>query len=568
MIAARLRSISACVMLAYVITHLLNHALALVSLQTADALLELLSTVWRSWPATVLFGTAFVMHFSLAIHAIARRRTFRMSRWEGTQLLLGAAIVPLVATHVVSTRVAWEMYDVHTNHFWVLWSMAVDPWQLARQFGLVLAVWLHACIGIHFWWRIRPWYPTVVPALYAFALLLPALALAGAGVGLGHVLAILEEPQRMRAEVAAVRPPSAAEVADLYLLSDLLKALAATLLALAFLGRWLRNAWLRRRGGLHLAYPEGGRFHICGGVSVLEASRICGIAHASVCGGRGRCSTCRVRVSGADAHRLPPPSTEERRVLARLGSPPQVRLACQLRPPPGIYRITPLLPPDAQPADAYRGTTLAVGEERVLAVMFIDLRGFTAFAQKRLPYDVVFILNRYFRSVGTAIEESGGRVDKFIGDGVMALFGLDTGPGQAARQALDAARGVAAALDTLNAALPGELDAPLRIGIGLHAGAAIVGELGHGRAMGLTAIGDTVNTASRLEALSKDFAAQLVVSEALLELAGAQVLPGERHEVQVRGRDETIAVRAVAQILATDSATAAGTTASAPGEAS
>jgi adenylate cyclase len=548
MIAARLRSISACVMLAYVVTHLLNHALALVSLQAADALLDTLSRLWRSGPVTLLFGCAFLVHFTLALHAIARRRTFRMSHWEGTQLLLGVAIVPLAASHVLSTRIAWELYEVRTNHFWVLWSMASDPWQLARQFGLVLAVWLHACIGIHFWWRIRPWYPRAVPALYAFALLLPALALAGAGVGLGHVIAIMEDPERLRAAIADVRPPSRAEVADLYLMSDLLKALAAALFALAFGGRWVRNAWLRRRGGLRLAYPEGGRFHIPEGVSLLEASRICGVAHASVCGGRGRCSTCRVRVSGVDAARLPAPSAAEARVLARLGAPPQVRLACQLRPPPGQYRITPLLPPDAQPADAYRGTTLAVGEERVLAVMFVDLRGFTAFAQKRLPYDVVFILNRYFRTVGLAVERAGGRVDKFIGDGVMALFGLEADAAQAARQALAAARGVATALDELNAALPGELEAPLRIGIGLHAGPAIVGELGHGRAVGLTAIGDTVNTASRLEALSKDFGAQLVVSEALLDLAGEPGPSGERREVSVRGRDEPLAVRVVVRI--------------------
>jgi adenylate cyclase len=545
MIAARLRSLSAFVLLAYVITHLLNHALALVSLQAADALLETLSRVWRSPPATLLFGSAFIVHFTLALHAIARRRTFRMSRWEGAQLLLGVAIVPLAASHVISTRVAWELYEVRTNHFWVLWSMAADPSQLARQFGLVLAVWLHACIGIHFWWRLQPWYARALPALYAFALLLPALALAGAGVGLGHVLAILEDPERLRAAIAEVGPPSRAEVADLYLMSDLLKALAAGLLALAFGGRWLRNAWMRKRGGLHLAYPEGGRFHICGGVSVLEASRICGVAHASVCGGRGRCSTCRVRVSGADAHRLPPPSADERRVLSRLGSPPQVRLACQLRPPPGQYRITPLLPPDAQPADAYRGTTLAVGEERMLAVMFVDLRGFTAFAQKRLPYDVVFILNRYFRSVGLAVERAGGRVDKFIGDGVMALFGLEVDAARAARQALDAAHGIVAALDELNSALAAELDAPFRIGIGLHAGPAIVGELGHGRAVGLTAIGDTVNTASRLESLSKDYGAQLVASEELFALAGIEEPRGERHDVRVRGHDEPLAIRVV-----------------------
>lgn len=545
-----LRSVSACILLAYVVAHLLNHALALVSLAAADALLARLSLVWRSWPATALLAGAFLVHFGVALHAIWRRRTFRMSRWEWAQLLLGLSIVPLGLTHVISTRLAHEAHEVVTKHFWVLWSMAMDPWQLARQFGLVLAVWMHACIGLHFWWRLRPWYPRALPLLYAVALLLPALALAGAGVGLGHVLAIMEDPARLRSALAETRPPSRDEVADLYLLSDLLKLFALALVGATLLARRARTWWMRRGGTLRIVYPGERTLELPAGVSLLEASRIGRMPHASVCGGRGRCSTCRVRVGGTAAARLPPPGPEEARVLARLGSPLHVRLACQVHPPAGDYVVTRLLPAGAQPADAYRGHELAVGSERTIAVMFVDLRGFTAFSEKRLPYDVVFILNRYFRSVGLAVESAGGRVDKFIGDGVMALFGLGCEQARAAAQAMEAARGIAQALAELNQVLAGELEQPLRLGIGLHAGAAIVGELGHGQATSLTAIGDTVNTASRLEALSKDLAVQLVVSQELLQLAGLDAAFGRRHEVQVRGRKQPLAVHAFEDILA------------------
>lgn len=546
---ARIRSVSACILLAYVVVHLLNHALALWSLQAADAALVLLSGVWRSWPATLLLSAAFLAHFGNALHAVWSRRTLRMSRWEGAQLLLGLAIVPLGLTHVIGTRIAHELHGVHTNHFWVLWSVALDPWQLARQFGLVGVVWLHACIGVHFWLRLRPGYVRALPALYAIALLLPALALAGAGVGLGHVLAVMEDPDRLRALAAQTHPPSRAEVAELYWLSDVLKLAAAALLGAVLFGRQLRSWWSRRRGVLRLTYPGSLRREVPAGVTLLEASRIGRVPHAAVCGGRARCSTCRVQVGGASAHLLPAPSAQEERVLARLRLPPQVRLACQVVPPPGDYLVTPMLPAGVQPRDAYRGSPLTLGVERTLAVMFVDLRGFTGFAERRLPYDVVFLLNRYFACAGAAIEGAGGRVDKFIGDGVMALFGLDAPPGLAAQQALEAARGVARALEDLNRSLASEVDAPLRIGIGLHLGPAIVGELGHGRASGLTAIGDTVNTASRLEGVSKDQDAQLVASRELLDHVPQHALVGRWSQVSIRGRHRPLEVLVVPSVL-------------------
>jgi adenylate cyclase len=166
-------------------------------------------------------------------------------------------------------------------------------------------------------------------------------------------------------------------------------------------------------------------------------------------------------------------------------------------------------------------------------------------AERRLPYDVVFLLNQYFRLTGEAVQAAGGHVDKFIGDGVMAVFGLRGRPELAPAQALDAARRMARALDLFNAQHHAELKTPFRIGIGIHFGPAIVGEMGFPPALSLTAIGDTVNTASRLESATKEENCQLLISETVA--LGAE-LPGDigrRCEIALRGREQKLVAIAI-----------------------
>jgi adenylate cyclase len=217
-----------------------------------------------------------------------------------------------------------------------------------------------------------------------------------------------------------------------------------------------------------------------------------------------------------------------------------------VHPKPGDYDVTPLLPATAQARDGFARGAHHHGQEREIAVLFADIRGFTTMAEHRLPYDTVFVLNRYFRAMGEAIERAGGHVDKFIGDGVMALFGLEGDKHVAARHAIDAARRMAMALDQLNESLSGDLDVPLRIGIGVHIGVAIVGELGYGSTRALTAIGDTVNTASRLESLTKEYKCEVILSDDLIATAGIDIGEWPAHEISVRGRSGNLVVRAIA----------------------
>jgi adenylate cyclase len=305
------------------------------------------------------------------------------------------------------------------------------------------------------------------------------------------------------------------------------------LIAATLAARFIRSVplWSRR---VRIFYPNDQVATVPLGFSVLEASRVAGIPHISVCGGRGRCSTCRVRV--LDGHqRQPPPSAQERGTLARIKAGPHVRLACQFRPTHDVS-VVPILSTGRNGVTSLVRGGRAQGQEQEIAVLFCDLRGFTSLAERRLPFDTVFILNRYFEAVGESVEDAGGYIDKFIGDGVLALFGLRTSPEEAAKQAIDAALRIKTALAYLNEEYASEFEHPLQIAMSLHAGPAIVGQMGYGQATSLTAVGDTINAASRLEGLAKELDVELVISEDLAMRAGLDLSDRDRQIVQIRGR--------------------------------
>jgi adenylate cyclase len=232
-----------------------------------------------------------------------------------------------------------------------------------------------------------------------------------------------------------------------------------------------------------------------------------------------------------------------------VGAPPGVRLACQTRPR-GDVAVKLLVGPPARPSDGFARPRSLAGSEQEVTVLFADLRRFTSLAEHRLPYDVVFFLNRYFETMGRAIEEAGGITNQFTGDGVMALFGVDADPAGGCRRALTGARAMVEGLTELSAAMADELDEPLRIGIGIHTGPAVVGRMGYGNTVYLTAVGDTVHVASRLQDLTKQYQAQLVISEQVAGRAGVDASAFPRHEITVRNRQEPLAVRVIADVRA------------------
>lgn len=543
----RLRLFSGLTMLAYVAMHLANHALGLVSLAVMERVLGWVSGLWAYPPLRLLLYGGFVVHYALALHALWERRTLRMRTAELCQIVLGFAIPLLLLRHVVGERLSPALFGTDTGHYvYVLRVYFVHaPMLGALQLLVLVIAWAHAMLGLHFWLKVRPWYARLAAPALAFAVLFPVLAMLGA-VEAGRKVALLAaEPGWTATAFAALKLPTPEEARVLALIVRdgtwfFLAAVAAVLFA-----RLLRRLAQRRRGLVRVGYPDGRSVEVAPGTSVLEASRLARVPHASICGGRGRCSTCRVRVRAAP-HAIAPPDEGELRVLRRIRATPNVRLACMLRPL-GAIEVTPLLPPFAEARDGRGAVDVAQGKEREIAILFADIRGFTALSESRLPYDVVFILNRYFAVVGAAVESAGGRVDKFIGDGIMALFGIDGSPETGCRQALISARAISERLVEMNAALAAELGAPLRIGIGIHVGAAIVGEMGYGRAAQITAIGDAVNIASRLENLTKDYAVELVLSEDTALRAGIDLSAFPRQEIEIRGRRERLVIRTLAR---------------------
>src|SRR5437667_399922 len=534
----RLRLLSGLVMLAYVTMHLANHAVGLISLKAMEDLLWYIFRIWTNRPAQTLLYGSFLVHYTLALYALWQRRSLRLRAAELTQLVLGFAIPILLARHVVGTRISDSFFHTDVGYYshllWIYFVKRPDHGYL--QMLVLVVTWAHAMIGLHFWLRVRPWYGRVQPAALAVAVLVPVLSLLGMVEAGRQVIALAADPDWTRDAFAQMTPPSSEAARALETITDALTWFFGGMVAAVLLARLGRRAWQRRRGLVRVGYPDGRFIYVVPGTSVLEASRLAGIPHAHVCGGRGRCSTCRIRVRG-EIGSIDRPAEGELRVLRRIGATSNVRLACQLRPR-GAVEVTPLLPPFAAAIDGQRRVEFAQGSEREIAIMFADIRGFTALSEGRLPYDVVFVLNRYFATMGRAVEAAGGRVDKFIGDGVMALFGIESGAQSGCREALAAARLMSERLGELNLSLRAELDQPLRIGIGIHCGPTIVGEMGHGSAAAITAIGDAVNTASRLENLTKNFACELVVSEETASRSGLDLSGFPLHEIEVLGKRE------------------------------
>ena len=537
-IIAVTRLVTGLILFCYVVTHNLNHVLGLVSLPAMEAGRRVFLAFWRFEPIEIALLLAALLHLSIGLRALYRRKSLRMPFLETSQLVLGLCAPPLLFLHIVGTVVSHDLFGIDDRYAYVLWVIWVLQPNLGFMQTLALVVtWIHGCIGLNYWLRVRRWFPDWRPYLGALALLIPVLAFLGFVAGARDVAELASDPAWAPAFTAEINMPPPEDVAFLYRLRDWLMIGFFLLLGGVFAARILRTLATRHRA-LAVSYPDGRKVVIQPGTSLLEASRIGGIPHASVCGGRSRCSTCRVRViEGEDF--LPPPLEEEQRVLARIHATPGIRLACQARPT-GPVTIQPLLPPQVAAQKALFGGDTSQGKEQEVAVLFADLRDFTSMAERRLPYDVVFLLNQYFRAMGEAVQAAGGHVDKFIGDGVMAVFGLRGRPELASAQALDAARRLAIAIDVFNAQHRAEVKTPFKIGIGIHFGPAIVGEMGFAPALALTAIGDTVNTASRLEGATKEENCQLLISETVARAAELPADIGRRCEIALRGRQQTL----------------------------
>ena len=533
------------VLFAYVALHCINHALGNISIEAMEKGLALQKLIWQSAPGAILLYGALTIHLSLGFWALYERRQFRWTRMEATQLALGLSIPFLLTTHVVGTRVSLSLFGTEKGYAQELFSFwAGPPPDGALQAVLLLVVWIHGCVGIHFWLKLKPGYARVKNLLLSFAVLLPTLALLGYWQGGRQVLRLAGSPSWRAENLTPDHVGTPAQNALLlHVRNETLVAFAA-LLAAAILARGLRRLREHWVGSILLTYPDRA-IRVRRGLSVLEASLINGIPHAHVCGGRGRCSTCRIRILG-ELSVLPPISAAEQAVLDRVGAGVAVRLACQLRPAHDLA-FALLLPPHATIADVHRGGPTRSGEERYVVIMFVDMRGSSRLAERRLPYDTVFIINQFLNAVSGAVIEAGGEPNQVLGDGLLALFGLKNGPGDACRQAVAACAGIAANVEKMNDALAHGPVEPIRFGIGLHAGVIVAGDIGYERHAQFTVIGDPVNVAARLQDLTKPLGCEVLMSEEVYAQAGLERDDLPAHEVDARGREARVKARSVAR---------------------
>jgi len=537
-----LRLTTGLILFAYVTCHFLNHAFGIRSIDAMDAASVVLLYPWQTPVGLVLLYSALVIHGLLGLYALYRRRHLRMPASEAWQLGLGLSIPLLLMPHAVTIRVGESAFGLHANYAEIvygLWWFSFGS-SLVRQYALLLVVWIHGCIGLRAWLASKPWYPRASGPLASLVVLVPVLALLGfTNAGLDARDAGQRDPAAADAHlIAAPGTPAAARLETAHDVADAFAYIYLGLVAGTVGLRAFRNWHTRRFRAVRITYPGDRVVSVPAGFTVLEASRWAKIPHTSVCGGRGRCSTCRIRVTQGGAQ-LAPPNPTELRTLARIGDPPGVRLACQIRPQADIA-VEPLVRWTADAArDVMRfGAAIGGGAEMDIAALFVDLRESTRLAAGRLPYDALFLFDRYIQAVTAAVRQHGGFVTSIAGDGIMSMFGIKADIAQAARNAFLAAADIWDGIDRLNRELAEELPLPLRIGIGLHVGTAVVGVVPSDASGALQFLGDTGNVAAKLEDATSRLDCVLIASAD----ASATAAPGRRDslatvDLAIAGKD-------------------------------
>ena len=285
-------------------------------------------------------------------------------------------------------------------------------------------------------------------------------------------------------------------------------------------------------------WPDDVAIPLVEGDTLLAMVVGAGLPIAHLCGGRARCSTCRVRIlEGLES--LTGRTDAEGAMAERLDLPDEVRLACQTYAT-GDVRLGRLV---LDKIDVEMGSQLGephyagpIGREvDDVAVMFTDVVGFTSMSETLPAYDVVHILNRFFNRVEATVESEGGHVDNYMGDGLLAVFGIQ-GDGNSALGAVRAGLGALEVAADINDYVSRIYGHTFRVRVGICLGEVIFGLMGGESSARETVIGDVVNTASRLEAANKSTGTNILVSEGIQAKTVDSVEYGRRFELDLPGK--------------------------------
>ena len=271
--------------------------------------------------------------------------------------------------------------------------------------------------------------------------------------------------------------------------------------------------------------------------TILSVSLREGVYHAHACGGKAKCSTCRVIIEKGQTNCLPPNSSEIR-MLQKLYFPPNVRLACQTKVKGNVTIRRPVLDEiDVQvTARMIAGEDQqSIGEEKHVSILFADLARYTQFTESTQPYDLVHILNRYYFMMGKVVKRHKGQILDYYGDGFLAVFGLKepkTHPVDAVQAGLD----ILDSLDRFNEYLKNWVSQKFQVRIGVNTGTAIMGTVGMDTMKKFSAFGDTVNTAARIESANKSLRTKFLVSEPTYKEVRNHFSLGRERLVSLKGK--------------------------------
>jgi adenylate cyclase len=524
------RMTSGFILFVYIGSHLLNHALGLISLQAAEHGMEYAIEVWYSLPGTVLLYGSAAAHFVLALWAVYERRTFWLPPIELLRIALGFTLPLLLIGHAANTRLAYDLFGLASDYTRVvsnLWMTGNQGWQL----GLMAPGWLHGCLGLHLAFNRRPWYRKSRYVLFSIALLLPVLSALGF-IAMGRQLAVT--PEAVAAAQRYFSPEFAPQRLAIAEWKDSLLNGYFSIIAFAFVAREIRNLIERRRRKLvAISYPSR-TVRVPRGWSVLEASRSFHLAHASMCGGRARCSTCRVRVTAGNDN-IPPPEADEQETLERISAPPDVRLGCQLRPE-GDITVVPLVQTERP---IYRqNVPQRVLTEREIVVLFCDHRNRAALAADQLPHDQLHVLTLYAEAISHAIRAAGGTLSYIEFDTICALFGTEGRTDVCAQRALQAAGAIESVIADLNNRLGRGKEGRIKITVSIHTGRAAVGEIGSSDPPTVIAVGDAIDAANEIRKEAAARGTPFAISEPVYAAAGIE--PVYREKVALPSPDADV----------------------------
>ncbi|MFC5324307.1 adenylate/guanylate cyclase domain-containing protein [Bradyrhizobium oligotrophicum] len=520
-----IRLVSGLILLAFAATHFLNHAVGLFSLEAMDEVQEWRLAVTRSWPGMIVLAAALLGHAGLAFTNTIQRGSWRLPPWQLTQLITGFLIPLLLLPHIIETHVAHALFGVQDSYLYALGLM----WPNAAwiQTALLLLVWIHGCVGLHYWLKYDEWYRLVQPLLIVLAVAVPMAALMGFVVSGRAVSALLADPAMAERMHQVTHWPSELDIKWLGLFQTSAQIAVAALLVAGATIIVFRHIAMLAAPKVAIAFTGGATVQAAVGPTLLEIISSNNLPDPSDCGGRARCGLCRVGVEqGADT--LPPPDPAERAALARLGAADNVRLACQIRPVSALT-VTRLVGGDAGGREPAAHLD-AQGERRAVCLVHIRISAIATIVGDRLPSDVVFMMNEILGAIGAAVEGHAGRIDRFLGDGVLAVFGEQHGPDQGCREALQAIGAMDVAMDRVNEKIAAEIGRPVELAIGADIGEIVIGRLQMGRMVQVTVLGLLTERPARMAELAETKGWQLAISGDVARRAGSLDLDGAARE--------------------------------------